>query len=109
MEYISQDNYKLELNGQEIVASAEDLRNLYLQIKKYEGNEVNTYVEDCPGSYIHEDSAKYELLRTEIKDDGYKNIKWCDELEQILDITIESAMNTAHNWYTSQYHMERKI
>lgn len=109
MEYISNGIYKFELNGIEVQASAQDLRDIFLQIKKYEGSEVNDYVETCPWNYIYEDSTKFELLVSEIKDSGFKNVKWSDELESVLDTAVYAAMKSAHNWYTSLYHMEKKI
>lgn len=109
MEYISNDQYKVYINGQEVIASADDLREAFLDIKKYEKDVVNDYVETCPWSYIYEDSVKFELLRTEIQDEGYKEVQWSDELADILETAVEAGMQTAHNWYTAQYHMVRKI
>lgn len=109
MEYIANNQYRINLNGTEVEVSAEDLREAFLDIKKYECEEVNNVIEPVSPSYIYEDSAKYELLVTEIKDDGFKDIKWSDELEAILDTAVDAAMATAHNWYIGLYHMERKI
>jgi hypothetical protein len=109
MEYVSNDKYRIEINGVEVVASAEDLREAFLDIRKMDGNSINDYIEPVSFNYIFEDSAKYELLTTEIIDDGYKDVKWSSELESILETAVEAAMATSHNWYTSLYHMERKI
>jgi len=109
MEYISNGEYKINLNGQEVIVSANDLRDAFLDVKKYEGEEINTNIETCPPQYIYEYSAKYELLREEIKDSGYKNLEWNSDVESVLDTAIESAMDTAYNWFTSKYYMEKKI
>ena len=109
MNYIGNDVYEVELNGQMVQCTKEQLREAFIDIKNYEKEPVNSYIEDCPPNYIFEDSARYELLRMEIQDDAYKLVKWNNELSEILETTIECAMATAHNWYTGNYHMESKI
>jgi hypothetical protein len=109
MNYIGNDIYEIELNGQIVQCSAEQLREAFIDIKNYEKEPVNDYIEECPSNYIYEDSARYELLRTEVQDKAYENLEWNDDLEDVLDVAIECAMSTAHNWYTGKYHMEAKI
>lgn len=109
MNYIGNDIYEIELNGQTVQCTAEQLREAFIDIKSYEKSDVNQRIEICPANYIYEDSARYELLRTEIKDRAYKDLVWNDELEDALDVAIECAMDTAHNWYTGKYYMEAKI
>jgi hypothetical protein len=109
MNYIGNDRYKIEINGQEIIVSADELKEAYIEIKNFEKSPTNDYIETCPQSYIFEDSAQFELLRTEIKDSGFKNIEWSSELNEIMMLSVESAMKTAHKWYTSKYHMEPKF
>jgi hypothetical protein len=109
MNYIGNDIYEVQINGVTVTGTAEDFREAYIDIKNYEKAEVHEDIERCPSNYIYEDSARYELLRTEIKDSGFKHLEWNDDVESVLDVAVESAMETAHNWYTGKYYMETKI
>lgn len=108
MTYIGNDIYEIILNGQTIQCTADELKEAFNEIKTYEKNPTKDYIEPCDSNYIYEDSARFELLRTEIQDNGYKFVKWSDELNDVLETTLECAMQTAHNWYTSKYHMHSK-
>lgn len=108
MEYAGNGQYRVNINGQDVVATADELRDVMVEILNFEGANINDHIETVDVNYMFEDSARYELLRTEIMDDGWKELKWSDELDEALSIATECAMVTARNWYESQYIMQRK-
>ena len=109
MEYIENGKYEIKIGDQTVVASAEELRDAFLSIKKYEGSEVNDYVETCPTQYVYENSARFEILETEIRDSGWENLEWSDELGSALDVAMECAMTEARDYYKHYFLMEKKI
>lgn len=109
MVYVGNSQYRVIVNGQEVTASANEFREAMLDILKFEGKTVNDYVETCPAQYIYENSARYELLCGEIKDSGWKHLKWSDEMEEAFEIVTECAMKEARDYYEHLYIMQRKF
>ena len=71
-------------------------------------DEVKAEIKTVPYDVVFAESARYEMLRTEIQDSGWKDLKWSDELEESFDIMFEITRNECRDYYSERYTMIEK-
>jgi hypothetical protein len=110
MNYVGNGRYEINLDsGETIIAGIDDLKDALNQINDFENNSVKPdYVETVPYDVVFAESARYEMLRTEIQDSGWKDLKWSDELEESFDIMFEITRNECRDYYSERYTMIEK-
>lgn len=108
MAYLGNGRYEIyTTSGDTIQFNDRDMMEIIQEMQREVlGNtpKIGEHLEDASISFVYENSARYELLRTEIKDDGWKNLKWSDELEDAMDISMECMAQEASDYYEKNYY-----
>ncbi|MBC8395883.1 MAG: hypothetical protein H8E16_02140 [Flavobacteriales bacterium] len=107
--YLGNGNYQVNLSsGRTIEVNEDDFEELVLEMKKNMGILHDENVELPHHEFVWADNIRFDLMRIEVKDDGYTNVQWSDDLEHILDLTIEESYEEARKFYEHTFHMVRK-
>lgn len=101
MEYISNGQYKLEINGTELIASIEELQDALTDLMAHDGH-VEKTIEAPNLNYLYEDDgfvSSLESIRDEVRE---------DTLDSFVETALECAAAEALEYYSERFYMIRK-
>ena len=111
MEYLGNGNYRMFTSqNQEIICSEAEMQEVIVEMQATLGfnSKRGLHLETAPSEVMWAESAKFELLRMEIKDSGYADVQWSAELEDMFDTVIDETLDKARDYYEDTHYFMRK-
>ena len=111
MNYLGNGRFEIyTASGDIIQFNEDDFDEIVKEMQAAIGNKskVGNHIEQTPFNNVYEDSAKFSLLKTEIRDSAYKEVQYSSELDTILEETIDASLIAATEYYEDNYHMVAK-